>query len=142
MCASSFQKIAAAALAAAGYKHLSAFGTPKSLFLYAMVFSCAVPAASQAGVECLIATSKREPFLVVQVIAKSTTVASGTYRLVLLTHGAGGSSESVQQGSFDLEPGSDRILATTMVAVSDKVEMSARLQIETDRGVSQCGLPE
>ncbi|MFJ6324278.1 MULTISPECIES: curli-like amyloid fiber formation chaperone CsgH [unclassified Rhizobium] len=142
MSASSFQRIASAALAVAGYQYSSAFGTRKSLFLCAMVLSCAVPAASQAGTECLIATSKREPFLVVQVIGKSTTAASGTYRLVLLTHGAGGTSESVQQGSFDLQPGSDRILATTMVAVADKVDVSARLQIETDRGASQCGLSE
>ncbi|MFS8047291.1 curli-like amyloid fiber formation chaperone CsgH [Rhizobium sp. BR 314] len=106
------------------------------------MFSCAVPAASQAGVECLIATNRSERFLVVQAIARSETMASGTYRLVLLSHGSGGTSKSVQQGSFDLEPGSDLILAVAMVDVADKADVNARLRIETDRGASQCGLPE
>ncbi|NLS17606.1 hypothetical protein HGP16_13675 [Rhizobium sp. P40RR-XXII] len=121
----------------------SAFNLPlKLFFLSILLFSCAVPASSQAGVECLIKTDRKEQFLVVQAIVRSEEAVSGGYRLVLVKHSAAGTSQSIQKGSFALRPGSDGLLATTMVDAADQTELTARLLIETDRGTSQCGLPE
>lgn len=114
----------------------------KPFFLSVLLFSCAVPAASQTAVECLIKTNRQEQFLVVQAIARSEAAVSGSYRLVLVKHSAAGTSQSIQQGSFDLQPGSDGLLAATMVDAADQTELTARLLIETDRGTSRCGLPE
>ncbi|WP_162944052.1 curli-like amyloid fiber formation chaperone CsgH [Rhizobium sp. CCGE531] len=114
----------------------------KAFFLSILLFSCIVPASSQAGVECLIKTDRKEQFLVVQAIARSEGAVSGRYRLVLVKHSAAGTSQSIQQGNFALRPDSDGLLATTVVDASDQVELTARLLIETDRGTSQCGLPE
>jgi hypothetical protein len=114
----------------------------KSFLSAALLFACAVPVSSQAEFECLIKADRKDEFLVVRAIAKSVVVVSGTYRLVLIKHSAAGTSQSIQQGSFQLQPGLDNILATTMVDAGNQVELSARLLIETDRGTSQCGLPE
>ncbi|WP_412066560.1 curli-like amyloid fiber formation chaperone CsgH [Rhizobium sp. SYY.PMSO] len=110
--------------------------------LSALSFSSAARALSQAGVECEIATNRKDQLLVVQAIAKSPSAVSGTYRLVLVKHGASGTSQSIQQGNFDLQPGSDGLLATTVVDAPANTELTARLLVETDRGVSQCGLPQ
>ena len=114
----------------------------KSLTLLSFFFSCVLPAASQAQVECVISTSMREQFLVVKAIATSPTAMSGTYRLMLTRQGVGSMSQSIQQGKFDYQPGSDGLLSTTIVNLANKTQVSATLLIETDRGTSQCGLPK
>ncbi len=114
----------------------------KSFLSAALLFAFAVPASSQAEFECLIKADRKDEFLMVRAIAKSIVTVSGTYRLVLFKHNATGSSQSIQQGSFALKPGAENLLATTMVDAGKGVELSARLLIETDRGISQCRLPE
>jgi len=114
----------------------------QSFFFSMLTFSYTAPAFSQSGVECQVTVDKREPFFVLRAIARSDVPISGTYRLVLIKHDTAGTSHSLQQGSFDLQPGSDSILATTMVDAGDESELIAKLLIETERGVSQCELPE
>ena len=114
----------------------------KSFLSAALLFAYAAPASSQAEFECLIKADRKDEFLMVRAIAKSVVTVSGTYRLVLFKHSAAGSSQSIQQGSFALKPGAENLLATTMVDAGNGVELSARLLIETDRGISQCRLPE
>ncbi|TXI03179.1 MAG: hypothetical protein E6Q76_14135 [Rhizobium sp.] len=115
----------------------------KLLCLSVLLLSDAGPALSQqAGVECRIATSRKNEFLVVQAIAKSASAASGTYKLVLVKHSSSGTSQSIQQGNFDLQPGSEGLLATTVVDAPSNKDLTAKLLVETDRGVSQCGLPQ
>ena len=117
-----------------------------SLFLHSFFFSMLllprIAPASQTGIECLVTADKREPFLVVRAIARSDVPVSGTYKLVLIKHNIEGTSHSIQQGSFDLQPGSNNLLATTMIDAGDDAELIAKLLIETDRGTSQCELPE
>lgn len=114
----------------------------KLFCLSALSLTCVAPAFSQAGVACLIAANRKDAFLVVQASVKSATAVSGTYRLVLIKRNASGTSQSIQQGKFDLQPGSDGLLATTVVGAPANTELSAKLLVETDRGVSQCGLPQ
>jgi len=142
MSASSF-KATAPIICAGINRRRSAFSLfLQFIFVSMLLLPYATPASSQAGVECLVTADRREPFLVVRAIARSDVPISGTYKLVLIKHSMAGTSHSIQQGSFDLQPGSDSLLATTMVDAGDETELIAKLLIETDRGISQCGLPE
>ncbi|MFK0164997.1 curli-like amyloid fiber formation chaperone CsgH [Rhizobium sp. NPDC090279] len=142
MSASSF-KATGTAICAGVDRRRSAFSLFLQSFFFSMLlFPYAAPASSQTGVECLVTADRREPFVVVRAIARSDMPVSGTYRLVLIKHSTAGTSHSIQQGSFDLQPGSDNLLATTMVDAGDDTELIAKLLIETDRGMSQCELPE
>lgn len=116
------------------------------LMLGAMLIGVADPVRALAekatDVKCAIRLDRGQGLLSMRAVASSASAVSGRYRLSVLKQSAGGTSHTIQQGSFDLSPGVEKTLATTAVEASAEGHLKASLVLTTDRGRFECVLPD
>jgi hypothetical protein len=78
----------------------------------------------------------------IQAIVRSPSAIAGTYRLVTVKHNDAGTSQTVQQGRFDLPNGGERQLSTTLLEAASKGHVTASLMLGTDQGEVLCSFPK
>lgn len=79
---------------------------------------------------------------VLRAVVRSPDAIAGSYRLALTKRNAGGTSQTIQQGQFDLRAGGESSLATTALEAAAEGHVTASLTLETDRGNVRCRFPE
>jgi curli production assembly/transport CsgH protein len=94
-----------------------------------------------AAIECVIRAEPETDLLRIEAVARSTSPASGRYRLLVAKRSAGGSTSSAQSGTFTLEPGREQVLTTIVLDRSAIGHYHAELALQSDQETSTCTSP-
>lgn len=118
----------------------ASFLTGCALFLCGTVLAAGSASAGE-GPQCGIRTEKRGGLFVLHAVASSVIPDSGRYEFLVSKQNAGGTSRNVQSGDFSLKPGVEAVLSTLAMEAAAQGHVTARLTVQSRRGVSTCTFP-
>ena len=98
-------------------------------------------ASAGEGPQCGIRTEKRGGLFILHAVASSAIPDEGRYEFLVSKQNAGGISRNVQSGDFSLKPGSEAVLSTLAMEAAAEGHVTARLTVQSKRGVSTCTFP-
>jgi hypothetical protein len=98
--------------------------------------------ASQGNAECLITADQRGGMFVVKVTVRSPSAISGAYRLAATKRNEGGTSQTIQQGQFDLPQGGERQISAIAFEAAAAGHVTVSTRLNTDQGDVSCSFPE
>jgi hypothetical protein len=100
-------------------------------------------AFAQAGVpQCFIIAQQTNGMFKVTAIVRSQSAVSGSFRLVATKRNDGGTSQTVQQGQFDLTQGGEQEISATAFEAAAEGHVTVGLRLKTDRGDVSCSFPK